>query len=249
MNFSPFYSFQEIFRKCYLKLFYPWEYSFQKDKSLQWCRTQAEDFKMWAQGLNPAVFEETELFSQKILEEWKQISSSLPAGMGGGGFYALLYFITRIRKPLTVFETGVASGFSSRAFLEAISKNGQGRLFSSDFPYLRIQDSAKYIGVMVPEYLKKNWTLYLKGDRKNLPLMVSDNPSIDIFHYDSDKSRSGRKWALSFLKKYFNAETIIIMDDIQDNSFFMDFVRSNQYFFKVFHFEGKYCGLVSQISF
>ncbi len=242
------FSFPEIIRKLYLKLFYPWEYSYQSGKSLQWCREQAEDFTDWAQGRNPELLLETKLFSQKTREDWEKLKPSLPSGIGGGGFYALLYFITRLRKPLTVFETGVALGFSSRAFLEAISRNGQGRLFSSDFPYLRIKNPVKYIGLMVPENLRKYWELYLKGDRKNLQGMVSGNPFIDLIHYDSDKSYSGRKWALSFLKKYFRTETILIMDDIQDNSFFMDYVQKNKYLFRVFHFEGKYCGLASLID-
>ena len=241
-------SFSEIIRKIYLKLFYPWEYSYQNEKSLKWCREQAEDFTVWAQSRDPEILLETKRFSQKTLLDWEKLKPSLPSGIGGGGFYDLLYFITRLRKPLTVFETGVALGFSSRAFLEAIAENGQGRLFSSDFPYLRIRNSEKYIGAMVPESLRRYWELYLKGDRNNFQSMISGNPSIDLLHYDSDKSYSGRKWALSFLKKYFRAEAILIMDDIQDNSFFMDYVLKNNYFFKVFYFEGKYCGLASQIS-
>lgn len=247
MKFQGWLSFSEIIRKLYLKLFYPWEYSYQREKSLQWCREHAEDFSVWADSRDPELLKETKLFLLGVCEDWEKIRLTLPSGIGGGGFYALLYFITRLRKPSTVFETGVAAGFSSRAFLEAISKNGQGRLFSSDFPYLRIKESVKYIGVMVPENLKKYWKLYLKGDRKNLKDMVSGKPSIDLLHYDSDKSYSGRKWALSFLSNYFMAETIMIMDDIQDNSFFMDYVLGNNYFFKVFSFEGKYCGLASQV--
>ena len=54
--------------------------------------------------------------------------------LGGGGNFILLYFLTRKFNKVVV-ETGVAAGWSSLAILGAFEKNGEGKLYSSDFPY------------------------------------------------------------------------------------------------------------------
>ena len=87
--------------------------------------------------------------------------------LGGGGFYPLLFFIVKYIKPNIVVETGVAAGFSSYAILKAIEENKKGRLYSSDFPYFRIPNPEKYIGIIVPEKLKKSWDLLIDGDNIN----------------------------------------------------------------------------------
>jgi hypothetical protein len=65
-------------------------------------------------------------------------------------------------------ETGVAAGYSSCAFLEAMNKNKIGKLFSSDFPYFRIPNPDQYIGILVDKKYKKNWKLFLDGDERNI---------------------------------------------------------------------------------
>ena len=69
--------------------------------------------------------------------------------LGGGADYPLLYFLTRYLNPENVLETGVAAGFSSYAILSALQKNRKGTLYSSDFPYLRIKNPERYIGIVV----------------------------------------------------------------------------------------------------
>ena len=48
---------------------------------------------------------------------------------------------------------------------------------------------------------KDNWFLDIRGDDVALPEIVKklDNNTIDLFHYDSDKSYSGRVNALKIL--------------------------------------------------
>ena len=53
---------------------------------------------------------------------------------------------------------------------------------------------------------------------------------------------------MNYLKKYLNDDSIIIMDDIQDNSFFYDYVKINKLKnFYVFKYENKYVGLIGNI--
>ena len=51
------------------------------------------------------------------------------------------------------------------------------------------------MGLIVPPDLRADWTLLIEGDRKNLPRIVAEIGAMDLFHYDSDKSLVGRRWA------------------------------------------------------
>ena len=147
-------------------------------------------------------------------------------------------------------ETGVAAGWSSYAALKAIKKNGIGTLYSSDFPYFRFKNPEKLIGIIVPKELKNNWHLDIRGDTVALPNFAEKIDRIDFFHYDSDKAYSGRKFAFDLLEKKTKENTVIVMDDIQDDTFFKDYVSKNNIKnFFVFEFEGKYIGLIFNPSF
>ena len=103
---------------------------------------------------------------------------ALDYDLGGGGNSPLLYFLVRSMRPRIVVETGVAAGFSSSAILTALKENGEGILYSSDFPYFRIKNPEKYIGLLVDEELKGNWTCLKQGDRFNLPeIFVEHRPN------------------------------------------------------------------------
>ena len=93
---------------------------------------------------------------------------------------------------------------------------------------------------------KENWFLDIRGDEVALPEIMKklNNQDIDILHYDSDKSYSGRVNALEILSSKLNSKTIIIFDDIQDNLHFRDFVKINNKSYSVLEFEGKFIGIV-----
>ena len=83
---------------------------------------------------------------------------------------------------------------------------------------------------------------------KNLNIELKKTPFVDIFHYDSDKSYSGREFALQLVNKHMSSESITIMDDIQDNSFFYDLVNQDSSInWRIFYFEGKYVGLIGKL--
>ena len=73
--------------------------------------------------------------------------------LGGGGAYNIIYFLTRLIKPKIIFETGVGAGYSTYAFLTAIKENNLGTLYSSDFPYFRLNKPERYIGFLVTDDL------------------------------------------------------------------------------------------------
>lgn len=192
--------------------------------------------------IDEALLRETEEYAEQLEDRLKdkyegevQTSDFHPqSGVGGGASYDLLYFYTRHLEPDTVVETGVSAGWSSRAILDALDKNQKGVLYSNDLPYserAEIQEKhdtypdREEVGILVNEALESRWELYLGPDRDNLPNILSNIDSIDIFHYDSDKSYEGREFAMNSIQDKLHESSIVVMDDITDNTFFRDYVH------------------------
>ena len=219
-----------------------------KRENLKWLQSQCTEFEPLAKGLDPNLWGEAEEFSAELKTHAEEILGNIKYKLGGGGAYTFLYFVTRYKKPNCIVETGVAAGFSSCAFLSAIEANGKGRLYSSDFPYFRLPNPESYIGVLVKDSHKKHWKLHIDGDDKNLPRIFNSVDQVDIFHYDSDKSYSGRRAAISMAERKLSSDGIILIDDIQDNSFFHDYVMTNGTpSWRIFESRGKYLGMIGNL--
>ena len=215
----------------------------EREQSTSWCRKQEVDAGSWAMSIDPVLWQAAETFASEQERVAERRLAELRVKMGGGGFYALLYFLTRLLKPATIVETGVACGYSSRAFLLALDENGQGQLFSSDFPYFRLANPEQYVGCLVEPELRDRWTLLIGSDRDNLPKIARMLPHIDLLHYDSDKSVSGRQFALQLLSDRLGPESLVLFDDIQDNRHFMEWTETEGADFLVFEFKGKWIGV------
>jgi predicted O-methyltransferase YrrM len=209
-----------------------------------WCAMRAESAEAYARERSPELWDEAAAFTERFRADATHKLRELGVTLGGGGHYELLYFFTRWKQPKLVLETGVAAGFSSAAILTALEKNQRGQLKSSDFPYFRLERPERFIGCLVDETLKRRWQLETKGDRLNLPVLLREGGEIDLFHYDSDKSHYGRRSTLTYVKPRLSPQAVVLMDDVQDNWFFREYVESSQARFRIFEFEGKYLGLV-----
>ena len=219
-----------------------------KNENLSWLRSKCSDYRLLANSISPLLWKEALQFSTELSERSNRILQSLPVKLGGGGIYPFLYFITRLINPKCVVETGVAAGYTSQTFLSALQKNGHGFLYSSDFPYFRIANPEKYIGILVEDDLRANWELHIKGDEINLPLILNKVTEVDIFHYDSDKSYQGRSFATQLIQNKMSENGFIIYDDIQDNTYFRDYIKMRSPgSWYIFEFEGKYVGLIGDI--
>ena len=205
-----------------------------------------ENLENFFSNIDPKLWNNSKIFQNELNNYAKKKLVQVEYDLGGGGAYNILYFLTKFTKPETIYETGVGAGFSTFAFLKALNENNKGTLYSSDFPYFRIKNPENYIGILVPESLKKRWKLMKEGDEANTKFYKKYiNNKFDILHYDSDKTYLGRSKFFKISGKLINTKTIIIMDDIQDNSFFYDFVTNNKlYKWKIFSFENKYVGLI-----
>ena len=214
-----------------------------------WIKSNCRDYIEFFKNIDANLWEESLQYTGAFKLKAEGALSKINYNLGGGGIYPILYFITKLTKPKCIIETGVAAGFSSQMFLKAIQENGQGILYSSDLAYFRLKDPGQYIGFLVESELKKNWKLFTEGDKINIANIKKEVSSIDIFHYDSDKSYNGRVFALKQLGSLFHAGTVIIFDDIQDNSHFHDYVQEKkikEYY--IFKFENKYVGIIANLS-
>ena len=131
--------------------------------------------------------------------------------------------------------------------LKALQKNGKGKLYSSDFPYIRKKNSKNYIGYLAKnEINKSDWFLDIRGDDIAIPEILKKigNSSIDLFHYDSDKSYTGRDNVLKKINNKASEKTIMIFDDIQNNLHFKNLTEKTQKKFLVLEFKGKYLGII-----
>ena len=224
-------------------------------KSTEWAEKHAiystEEF---CKKIDNNLYSETLFDVEKIKIDSNKKFLSVKNLLGKPGNYLLIFFLVRKFKPKIVFETGVAAGWSSLAILRAFQKNKTGKLFSSDLPYIKkaffkkIPNPDKNIGILAREEINyKDWTLNTRGDDfalKYFTNILEDN-TIDLFHYDSDKSYSGRTNALKILKKKFTNKSIIIFDDIQDNMHFHDYVKKQNTRFTVIKYDQKkYVGIV-----
>ncbi|HEY1740091.1 MAG TPA: class I SAM-dependent methyltransferase [Acidimicrobiia bacterium] len=189
-----------------------------------WARAHCTTAAAVCEALDATLWAEALEFRDVVTRRADEVSDELGEKVGYGARSDLLYFTIRWLKPDVVVETGVAYGYSSFTALSALARNGQGRLLSSDFPFFRERDPERLVGSMVPPELRDGWRLLTRGDAHNLPAILAEIDHIDLLHYDSDKSYAGRKHALDLLLPRLSPSGVVIMDDIEDNTFFRDYV-------------------------
>jgi predicted O-methyltransferase YrrM len=217
-----------------------------KDKNayLNWLKSLEQPFEVYASERSPNLLQEAIDYEQWLYAYAREERAKIPVQLGGNAYVRLVYFLARWKRPEVFVETGVASGYSSRAVLDALTKNGGGRLYSSDLPYLTRRGAHRYIGHLVDTNSRKNWILLLQGDRVNLPKISDAVDRIDILHYDSDKSKIGRRFAADCILSKMSPGGILVFDDINDNDFFLEFSSELRKPFFILNTPHKHVGLI-----
>lgn len=221
----------------------------EAQEATEWASSKSEDTSSFMSNLERNLQVEANIFFEKIVSESIPTVQQLAQkgiDLGGGGSVDLIYFLCRLLKPNYVLETGVAAGWSSYAILEALSENEKGLLDSSDLPYFRIENPEQYIGILVPDRLRnlKIWDLQSKGDSENLRKFLTGNKKYAMVHYDSDKRKVSRLEFLRRIEPWLSNDAVVIMDDIQDNLAFKDYVLTKNLSYRVFEYEGKFIGII-----
>ena len=89
------------------------------------------------------------------------------------------------------------------------------------------------------------WNLQRLPDIKGIPLALKKmNHQIDLCHYDSDKSYTGRMWASPLLWKALKKGGIFIADDINDNIAFKEFSEQKNQKPIIVEHQNKYVGIL-----
>jgi predicted O-methyltransferase YrrM len=214
-----------------------------RDEAAVWCHGRAESADDFANNLDPGLWAETGAWANEFEPRAREHVASLGVRLGGAGHYRLVHFLVLLLQPDVVLETGVAAGWTSQAILTALRRNGHGTLYSSDFPYFRLENPERYIGCLVDSELRLNWHLETRGDRVNLTRFLPQIDAIDILHYDSDKSIDGRQHVLDTVSAKLAADAVIVMDDVGDNTFFRDWATRSNRHIRIFEHGGRYVGL------
>jgi predicted O-methyltransferase YrrM len=132
----------------------------------------------------------------------------------------ILYILCRLMKPKVVIETGVAAGVSSFYMLEALHRNGEGHLYSIDYP-----DPSTRLptGWLVPRTLHDRWTVILGKSSQKLKSTLEDMSRIDLFLHDSDHSYRNMTFEFRTAWPYIRKGGLLLSDDTDSNRSFFDF--------------------------
>ena len=184
----------------------------------------------------PAVELRNEAF-----EKYQQLTGK--DGLSGIGLDASrdYYAVTRKMSPQTVIETGVCNGVSTLSILLALRENEKGTLYSIDYP-LRADESLeefrqetfegyggaaipsdKQPGWIIPSELRTQWDLTLGKSQRELPRLVTELNTVELFIHDSEHSHPCMMFEYELAYEWLEKEGVILSDDITWNDAFSVF--------------------------
>ena len=214
-----------------------------RDEAIRWAEARAESIGEFADALDAELWAECGTWATEFRARSATKLDAMAVPLRGAGHFRLVHFLVRHLRPEVVLETGVGVGYTSQAILLALELNGSGTLYSSDFPYFRMDHPERYVGCLVDEELRHRWHLAVHGDRANLAEFLPRIDRVDFVHYDSDKSIGGRAFAMDSIGPKLAPDATVVMDDIDDNVYFRDFVARAGTDCRVFRRGGKFVGL------
>ena len=216
-----------------------------RQESENWCQSHAVDSVSALKQLfgdEGLVCEEVEKVYPDEFRFAQLRANETPFHMGGAGNLSLLYNVCEQLQAGFAIETGVAYGWSSFAILLSLIKRAESRLVSIDMPYPTMGNE-EFVGVVVPQQFKSHWSLIREPDISGLPKAIASVPTLDLVHYDSDKSYLGRMFSYPKLYDKLRKGGVFISDDINDNLAFKHFCEGINIMPIVIAFEQKYVGV------
>ena len=189
---------------------------------------------------------------EHVRQKRKEYDALVGSSAGGGGYTpggiglaerTYLYAIMRTLKPRVAVETGVANGFSTAFALLALERNGEGHLYSVDFPREvgRDADEGFYQGIgkagippestsgwLIPEHLRGRWTLRLGRSQDELPPLLESLGTIDSFMHDSEHSFDCMWFEFTSAWPRLREGGVLISDDVNSTEAFPRFAREQR---------------------
>ena len=148
-----------------------------------------------------------------------EVGRSLFGGWDDGDarLAAVAWCLARHLRPDRVVETGVARGLTTRVLLEALERNGRGRLWSIDLPPLLERALAEETAAAVPERLYERWTLLRGSSRRLLPGLVAGLGQIDLFLHDSMHTARNLGFEFKHVWPALAPGGAALIDDVEKN--------------------------------
>lgn len=146
------------------------------------------------------------------------------------------YVTTRVLKPRYIVETGVGIGISGLFYLEALQMNGNGgQLHSIDLPRqsYKVPEGIHHDvlpeqlepGWIIPKNMKENWRLHLGDSKVELPRLLSELGTIDIFTHDSEHTYDFMMFEFETAWQHLRNGGVLLSDDVNWNNSFEDFAK------------------------
>jgi len=145
-----------------------------------------------------------------------------------------LYAVVRARRPEVMVETGVLHGLTTAFLLDAMERNGTGRLVSVDLPsraeegpsnqdgYTATLPPGRDPGWVVPERLRARWELHLGASTEVLPGILGPE-SIDVFLHDSEHTYETMRAEMELAWPALRSSGVLIVDNADDTDAVADF--------------------------
>lgn len=179
---------------------------------------------------------------ETALDEFESLQSNIiiteNQENGGGNrpnstFGKWIWCCVRVFQPDVMVETGVSHGHSSRNILDAMHRNGKGMLYSIDLPNkdtnpdYNFKGPSTETGWAVPQQLRNRWELILGDARTELPALLKDLGTIDIFFHDSDHSYEHMLFEFETALPHLAQSGILLSDDVDKNEAFSRFTHKH----------------------
>lgn len=140
-----------------------------------------------------------------------------------------LYLLVRAAGPESVVETGVLYGAVSAHILAALEANGRGRLHSVDLEDLTpLTEKSR----LVPPELHGRWELRIGDSRIQLPRLLAELGSIDLFYHDSLHTYDHMRWEYGTALPHLQSSGLLCSHDVIGSRWFPnafeDFVAGHE---------------------
>jgi predicted O-methyltransferase YrrM len=166
-----------------------------------------------------------------------------PYGFGGikPDVGVRLYRLVRELRPAVAVETGVCNGVSTALILAGLARNGEGVLYSIDYPEVAdttypegsfwhgkkgaVIPRGSQSGWLVPPALRARLVLTIGRTRDELPPLLSRLGVIDFFLHDSEHSEECMRFEYEAAWPHLRPGGVLVSDDITWNTVFDEFPR------------------------
>ena len=139
-----------------------------------------------------------------------------------------LFALVRITRPVTVVESGVASGISSAFILMGLKSNRSGTLRSIDYPVQRkgarggeswAIPQGRSSGWAVPGGLRKSWDLHIGRSEDLLKPLLAGAGGLDFYCHDSPVDEAHFEFEMKAVLPHLRPGSLVVADNIYWGTF------------------------------